>query len=166
MNNDNGFNLLNAILVTMRIQLGVLGLKYQHLTISFEFSEVETIPRFHLRTLHIRSETFLLQNEIAQINDLTSKYIRELSKFKHIQRYMTAFDLDFRMCGRLPQRHRLFTILHSTIEAIFENIEESDVDILTALSIIEPIFNHNIGNTFHRHNGPNQRQHIYKNTSQ
>ena len=30
--------------------------------------------------------------------------------------------------------------------------------------IIEPIVNRNFGNNFHNHNGPNQIQHIHKNT--
>ena len=33
----------------------------------------ENLPQFHLRYLHIRSETFLLQNEIAQIKQLIAK---------------------------------------------------------------------------------------------
>ena len=49
---------------------------------------------------------------------------------------------------------------------VFETLETADIDISTAHSVIEPIANRNFGNTFHHQNGPNQRQHIHKNTSQ
>ena len=49
---------------------------------------------------------------------------------------------------------------------VFETLETADIDMSTAHSVIEPIANQNFGNTFHHHNGPNQHQHIHKNTSQ
>ena len=81
MNNDNVFDLLIAGFFAISPQLGVLGLKAQYLVISFRLGEGETLPRLRLRAIQIRSEIFLLQYETGQINNLTSKYIMELSKF-------------------------------------------------------------------------------------
>ena len=90
----------------------------------------------------------------------------ELSKLQHLQWYMTTFELDFINFESLPLRHQLSTIFHSTIEEVFETLETADVDMSTSHSIIEPIVNQDFGNTFHHQNGPNQNQHIHKNTSQ
>ena len=61
----------------------------------FRHGEVETIPQFQLKYLHTRSENFLLQDEIGQTNNLTGKYIMEMSKLEHLQCYMTNFELDY-----------------------------------------------------------------------
>ena len=58
----------------------------------------------------------MLQDETGQKNNLTGKYIMELSKLKHLQFYMTNFELDYRKFECPTQRHQLSTILHSTIE--------------------------------------------------
>ena len=79
---------------------------------------------------------------------------------------MTTSELDYRNFERIPQRHQLSTIFHSTIEEVFETLETADVDISTAHFIIEPIVNRNFVNTFHHHNGPNKHQCVHKNTSQ
>ena len=79
---------------------------------------------------------------------------------------MTKFELYYRKFGGLKKRHQLSTIFNYIIEGEFETLEISDVDILTAHYMIEPIFKWNFGNTFQHHNGPNQRQHIHKKTSQ
>ena len=79
----------------MSTQLGVIGSKAQDLVISFFIGEVETLPQFHLRALHIRSEIFLFQDKTGQINNLIGKYIMELSKLKHLQRYMNYYELDY-----------------------------------------------------------------------
>ena len=75
MNNNNLFNLLNGVGFSVSPKLVVLGPKSQDLVISFYLDEGETIPQFHIRYLHIRSEIFLLQDETGQINNLTGKYI-------------------------------------------------------------------------------------------
>ena len=80
MDNDNGFDLLIAVVFAMSPQLGGLGPKYQYLVISLFLGEEENILQFHIRALHIRSETFLLQEKTGKINNLTGEYIMELSK--------------------------------------------------------------------------------------
>ena len=79
---------------------------------------------------------------------------------------MTNFELNYKKIERLPQRHQLSTIFKYTIGEVLETIETEDVDTSTSRSIIEPILNHNFDNTFQHQNGPNQRQHIHKNTIQ
>ena len=63
MNNENGFDLLITVVFSVSPQLIVLRPKFQYLVISFLLGEGETLPQFHLRALHIRSEIFLLQDE-------------------------------------------------------------------------------------------------------
>ena len=130
------------------------------------YGEVETLPQFHLRAFQIRSEYFLFQGETRQVNNLAGKYIMEMSKLGHLQQYMTTFQLKYRRFERLPRRHQISTIFNSTIEEVIETPETVDVYMSTAYSVIEPIVNHNFGNKFQHHNGPNKRQHIHKNTSQ
>ena len=80
----------------MITQLGRLGPKAQDLVITFRFCEGKTLPQLHFRALQIRSKIFLLQDETGKINNLTGKYIMELSKLKHLQRYMTTFEIYYR----------------------------------------------------------------------
>ena len=91
MNIDIVFDLLISVVFAMSPQIGVLEPKSQDLVISFCLGEGENIPQFHLRALQIRSEIFLLQDQTGKINNLTGKYIMEISKLKHIQRYMSPF---------------------------------------------------------------------------
>ena len=56
-------------------------------------------------------------------------------------------------------------MFHSTIEEVFETLEAADVDMSKSHSITDPIVNRNFDNKFHCHNGPNQRQHVPKNSS-
>ena len=93
-----------------------LGTKNQDLVISFCLVEGENIPQLNLRALQIRSEILLLQDETEKIDNLTGKYIMELSKLKHLQRYMTNFEPDYRNFERLPQIHQLSTKFNYTIE--------------------------------------------------
>ena len=79
---------------------------------------------------------------------------------------MTPFELDYRNFERLPQIHQLFTIFNSTIEKFLKTLETADIDMTKSHSIIGPIVNRNLGNTFQHQNKQNQRQHIHKNTSQ
>ena len=37
----------------------------------------------------------MLKDETEQINNLTDKYIMELSNFKHLQCYKTTFELEY-----------------------------------------------------------------------
>ena len=162
----NNYNGLDLIFFSVSPQLGRLGPKAQDLVIYFSLVEEETLPRFHLRDIHIRNEKFLLQDETGQINNLIGKYTMELSKLKHLQWYMTTFELYYRRFERLPQRHKISTIFYSTIEEFFETLKTAYIDITTAHSIIESIVNRDFGNKFQHQNGPNQCQHIHKNTSQ
>ena len=60
----------------------------------------------------------------------------ELSKLKHVQHYMTTFELDYRNFEHLPQTHQLHTTFQSTIEEAFETLKIADVDISAAHSMI------------------------------
>ena len=73
MNNNNGFDLLIAVLFAMSSWLGGLGTKAQDLLVSFCLGEVETLPQLRLRSLQVRSEIVLLEYETGQINNLTGK---------------------------------------------------------------------------------------------
>ena len=65
----------------------------------------------------------------------------ELSKLKHLQFYITTFEIYYRKFELLPQRHQPYTIFQSKIEEVFENLETADADMSTSHYIIEPIFN-------------------------
>ena len=78
---------------------------------------------------------------------------------------MTTFEIKYRKFERLTHGHQLSTKFHFTIEEVFETLETEDVDMSTSHSMIDPIFNRNVGNIFHHQNGPNQRQHIHKKNS-
>ena len=90
--------------------------------ISFCLGEGETISPFHLRSLQIRSELDLLQYQIEQINNLTGKYIMELSTLKHLQGYITSFELYYRNFEHLPQIKQLSITLTPTIEGVLETL--------------------------------------------
>ena len=64
----------------MSHQLGVLGPKSQELLIPFCPGEGETQHYFHLRAHVIKSEINLIQYQTGKINNLTGKYIMELSQ--------------------------------------------------------------------------------------
>ena len=86
MNNDNVFDIIIYFVFAALIpQLGLLRPKYQYLVISFPLGEGETITQFHIKALQIINEIFLLQYETGKIDNLTGKYIIELSKLKHPQ---------------------------------------------------------------------------------
>ena len=116
MNNDNGFDLPIAIVFAMITQLGELEHKDQDLVIYFCLGERENLPQFHLRALDTRSENFLLQYQTVQINNLKDKYIMELSRLKHLQIYMTPFELDYRKFERHTQRQQLSITFTPKIE--------------------------------------------------
>ena len=109
---------------------------------------------------------FLLNDETVQVNNLTGKYITELSILKHLQWYITNFELHYSQFECNPQIHQLSTKFHHTIESVFEALETSCVDISTAHSMIDPIFKINFDNIFHRQNRSNQRQRVHKPTCQ
>ena len=46
----------------------------------------------------------------------------ELSKLKHLQLYMTIFELNYRMFELLPQIHQLSTTSTYKIEELFETL--------------------------------------------
>ena len=100
MHYDNGFELLIAVVFSISPQLGVLGPKGQDLVIPLCLGEGEYLPYFHLKALTIRSEIVLTRYQTVQINNLTVKYIMELSKLKNVQFYMTSFELEFRRFER------------------------------------------------------------------
>ena len=165
MHYENGFELLIAVVFSMSPQLGVLLPKAQDLVIPLCLGGGEYLPSFQLRALKIRSEIVLMRYQIVQINNLTVKYIMELSKLKNIQFYMTSFEIEFRRFERQPQSNQLSIIFTPSMELIFETLETADIDSNPPNSIIEPIVKSNFGNTFHHQNGPDQRQHINNKTS-
>ena len=78
---------------------------------------------------------------------------------------MTPYELDYRKFERLPQSHQLSTKFTSTIKEVFETLDTFDIYMTSSHSMIEPIVNRNYGNIFQHNNGPNQFQHIQKNTN-
>ena len=58
----------------------------------------------------------MLNGETLQTNDLTGVYIIEISKLKHLKRYMNIFEIEYIHFERKPQRHQLSTTFHLTIE--------------------------------------------------
>ena len=82
MNNENGFDIIIAVVFAMSNQLGGLGTKAEDLVFYFRVGEVETLPKFHIRSLQTRSANFLLQDKLGQNNNLTGKFTMELSKLK------------------------------------------------------------------------------------
>ena len=68
-----------------------------------------------------------MQDQTGQINNLTVKYIMELSKLKPIQRYMTTFELNHRIFERHPQIQQLSLTFILRIKEVFENLEKVDI---------------------------------------
>ena len=60
----------------------------------------------------------------------------KLLQLKHLQLYMTNFELGYRKVERIQQRHQLSTIIQSTIEEVFGTMEKSYVDMSTSHSTI------------------------------
>ena len=90
----------------------------------------------------------------------------ELSKLKHLQFYMTKFELEHIYYEQNQKIHQLTTIFHFTIIWVFETLETADVVISTANypTMIGPIVNINFFNTFRHQNVPNQCQQFHKHT--
>ena len=80
MNNYNGFDLFIFFVFNMSHQLVGIGPEPQDLLIYFHLGEGKNLPQFHLSSLQIICKLFLLQDQTAQINNITGKYIMELSK--------------------------------------------------------------------------------------
>ena len=93
MHYDNGFELLIVVVFIMIPQRGGLGPKSQDLVTPFHIGEGQPLSGFHLRALAIRSEIVLMRYQTGHTNKLTGKYTTEMSKLKHLQRYMTSFEL-------------------------------------------------------------------------
>ena len=79
---------------------------------------------------------------------------------------MTKFELEYRKFKLDPHIHQLSTIFQFTIEEVLETLEVADLDMKTThySTMIEPIFNRNFGNEFHKHNGTKHHQNLHKNT--
>ena len=73
MNKNNSFDLIITVVFAMSPHIGGLGPKTKDLVIPFRLYEVETLPQFYLRALHIRSDFLLLQDKTGQTNNLTDK---------------------------------------------------------------------------------------------
>ena len=94
MNNDNGFDLIIAVVFAMITQQRGLGTKYKYLVVSFCLGEGENLPQFHLRALQIRDEKFLLKYQAEQINNLTGKYIQLTGKCNKLHVIKSRRDKD------------------------------------------------------------------------
>ena len=116
---DNYFDLLIAVVFFMSHQLGEIGPKSQYHVIYFRLGEGETFQQFHLIALQAQSKNLLLKDSTWKINNSTGKYIMELSKSKHLQRYMTSFEPEYRNFEQLSQRNQRSTTFHFKIEGIF-----------------------------------------------
>ena len=116
---NNGVELLISVIFSMIPQLGGLGPKAQSLVMNFCLGEREYLPYFHLIYLAIRSGLVLMRFQTVQINILTGKYIMKLTNLKHLQCYVTSFDLDFRRFERKPQSNQLSIIFTPRMEIIF-----------------------------------------------
>ena len=60
----------------------------------------------------------------------------ELSKMKHLQSYMTSFELDFIRFERHTQSDQLAIIFTPSMEVIFENLQTSYIEINASHSMI------------------------------
>ena len=128
MNYDNGFKLLIAVILNMTPQLVGLVPNAQEPVITFCIGEVEFLTYFHLRPLAIKNELISMKDKTCHIKNLTGKYIMELSKLKHIQRYMNLFDINFRQFELQPQIYQLKYPLHQSIDIYFEYLEAADIE--------------------------------------
>ena len=127
MHYDNGSEIIIAVVFYMNPQLGGLGPKAQDLVIPFRLGEGEPLPDFHLIALVIISELLFRIYQTGQINNITRKYITELSNMKLLQHYMNSLDLDFRRFERQPQSNQLSIIFTPSTELIFETIGTEDI---------------------------------------
>ena len=127
MNIDNGFDLLIYVVFSNSPQFGGLGTKSQEFVVSFFPGQGKTLSQFRLRDIHPQNENHPFKYDTGQ-KKTTCKYIMELSKFKHLQCYMTKFEPDYRKFKQLPQRHQLTTTFQFTIEEAFETLEITDID--------------------------------------
>ena len=80
----------------MSPQPGGLGTKAQDIVIKFCLEKEENHLKLHLRALKSRRKIYLFNDEKVQTNNLTYKYITDLSKLKHLQCYMNKFELEYR----------------------------------------------------------------------
>ena len=67
---------------------------------------------------------------------------------------MTPFELDYRKFDCHPQKQQISTTSTPTIEELFKTLETADIDMTSSHSMIEPIVNHNFGNTLQHQNRP------------
>ena len=111
----------------MSNQLGGLGPTAQDLVIPFCLGEGEPPPYFFIIPLEIISELLLLKYQTGQINKFKGKYIMELSKLKHLQRYMNYFEIDFKRFECHPQSDQLSDIFNPSMEDSFDTLQTADI---------------------------------------
>ena len=59
-----------------------------------------------------------------------------MSKLKHLQRYLTSFELDFRRFEHHPKSNQLSIIFTPSTEITFETLETADIDMNPSHSMI------------------------------
>ena len=122
MHYDNVYELIITVVFSMIHQLGGLGPKSQDFLIPFCLVEGEPLTAFHLRSLAIISEIVSMRYQTLKINNLTGKYIMEMSKLKNLQRYMTYIEQDFIRFECQPQSNQPSIEFTPSMEVIFETL--------------------------------------------
>ena len=136
---DSVFENLITVVFNIIPQLGGLGPKSQDSVIPFCLDEVESLKYFHLRALAIKSdvditcmhfpsawvphlralaiksELIFMRHKIGHSNNLTEKYIIEISKLKHLKQYMTSLEINFIIFKHQPQSDQLSIIFTPSI---------------------------------------------------
>ena len=112
---DSVFEPLITVVFNIIPQLGGLGPKSQDSVIPFCLDEVESLKYFHLRALAIKSELIFMRHKIGHSNNLTEKYIIEISKLKHLKQYMTSLEINFIIFKHHPQSDQLSIIFTPSI---------------------------------------------------
>ena len=67
-----------------------------------------------------------------------------MSELKHLQRFMTSFNLDFIIFEHQPQSDQPFTIFKPSIELIFETLETDEIYMHPYHSMTDHIINRNL----------------------
>ena len=98
---------------------------------------------------------YLLSYEAGQTNNLKDNCTMEFSKLKHLQRYMTTFEIKYRNFECNIQIHQPFDKFQFTIEEVSETLETSFVDTTTEYysTMIKLIVNRKFVNTFNHQYG-------------
>ena len=107
MNHYNWFDIFVAFFFSVSPQIVSIRPKDYELVTSFQLIESELPPDLHLRALQSRSKIYLLNDNKCQKKNIAGIYIMEISKIKHLQHYMTYFEIYCITLGSNPQIYQL-----------------------------------------------------------